>query len=89
MPFYNEGVMGNDIQIVADIIFDDDCLLYLCTPGMGVNLPKERASPCLRAEALRRASVRRDLKEAGAPKLLRPLVRRGSIKSINQKRRLP
>jgi len=80
--------MGNDIQIVADIIFDDDCLLYLCTPSMGVNLPKARASPCLCAEALQRASVRRDLKEAGAPKLLRPLVRRGSIKSINQKRRL-
>jgi len=72
MPFYNEGVMGNDIQIVADIIFDDDCLLYLCTPGMGVNLPKARASPCLRAEALRCATVGRDLKEAGAPKLLRP-----------------
>ena len=49
MLFYNEGVMGNDIQIVADIIFDDGCLLYLCTPGMDVNLPKERASPCLRA----------------------------------------
>jgi len=94
--------MGNDIQIVADIIFDDDCLLYLCTPGMGVKMLKARASPCLRArppqprllwrrrpEALRRASVRRDLKEAGAPKLLRPLVRRGSIKSINQNRRLP
>jgi len=75
MPFYNEGVMGNDIQIVVDIIFDDDCLLYLCTPGMGVNLPMARASPCLRArppkprqlwrrrhEALRRASVRKDLK---------------------------
>jgi hypothetical protein len=49
MPFYNEGVMGNDIQIVADIIFDNDCLLYLCTPSMGVNFPKARASPCLRA----------------------------------------
>jgi hypothetical protein len=72
MPFYNEGVMGNDIQIVADIIFDDDCLLYLCTPGMGVKLPKARASPCLRGEALRRASVRKGLK-VGAPKLLRPL----------------
>ena len=47
----NEGVMGNDIQIVADINFDDDCPLYSCTPGMGVNLPKERASPCLRAGA--------------------------------------
>ena len=45
MPFYNEGVMGNDIRIVADIIFDVDCLLYLCTPGMGVNFPKARASP--------------------------------------------
>jgi len=54
MPFYNEGVMGNDIQIVADIIFDDDWRLYLCTPGMGVNLPKERASPCLRAAARKR-----------------------------------
>jgi hypothetical protein len=64
--------MGNDIQIVADIIFDNDCLLYLCTPDMGVNLPKERASPYLRAEALRCATMRRDLKEAGAPKLLRP-----------------
>ncbi len=45
MPFYNEGVMRNYIQIMADIIFDDDCLLYLCPPGMGVNLPKPRASP--------------------------------------------
>ncbi len=45
MPFYSEGVMRNGIQIVADIIFDDDCLLYLCTPGMGVNLQKARASP--------------------------------------------
>jgi hypothetical protein len=44
-PFYNEGVMGNDIQKVAEIIFDDDCLLYLCTPGMGVNMLKARASP--------------------------------------------
>jgi hypothetical protein len=85
---FNEGVMGNYIQIMADIIFDIDCLLYLCTPGMGVNLPKERASPCLQAERYGCASVRRDLKEAGAPKLLRTLVRRGSIKSINQKRRL-
>ncbi len=51
--------MRNDIQIVADIIFDDDCLLYLCTPGMGVNLPKTRASPCLRAEALWGASARK------------------------------
>jgi hypothetical protein len=58
MPFYNEGIMGNDIKILADIIFDDDCLFYLCRPGMGVNLPNERASPCLRAKALRRASVR-------------------------------
>jgi hypothetical protein len=88
MPFYNEGVMGNDIRIVADIIFDDDCLLYFCTPGMGVNFPKARASPSLCAEALRRASVRKGLK-AKATKHLRPLVRRGSIKSINQKRRIP
>jgi len=70
--------MGNDIQIVADIIFDDDCLIYLCTSGMGVNFPKARASPYLRArppqprllwrrrpEALRRASVRKGQK-AGA-----------------------
>jgi hypothetical protein len=57
-PFCNEGVMGNDTQIVADIIFDDYCLLYLCKPGMGVNLPNERASPCLCADALRRANVR-------------------------------
>ena len=37
--------MGNDIQIVADIIFDIDCLLYLCSHGMGVDLQKARASP--------------------------------------------
>jgi hypothetical protein len=58
MPFYNEGVMGSDIQIVANIIFNDDCLRYLCMRGMGVNMPKARASPSLRAEALRRESVR-------------------------------
>ncbi len=45
MPFCIEGVMGNDIQIVADITFDDDCLLFLCTPGIGVTMPNERASP--------------------------------------------
>jgi hypothetical protein len=45
MPFYNEGIMGNDIQIVNDIIFDDDCKIYLCTPGVGENIPKARASP--------------------------------------------
>jgi len=50
--------MGNDILIVADIIFDDDCPFYLCTPDMGVYLPNERASPCLRTEALRRANMR-------------------------------
>jgi hypothetical protein len=37
--------MVNDIQIVADIIVDDDCQPYMCMPGMGVNLPKARASP--------------------------------------------
>ena len=45
MPSYNEDVMGNNFQIVADIIFNDDCPLYVCTPGMDVNLPKARASP--------------------------------------------
>jgi hypothetical protein len=37
--------MGNDIQIVANIIFDDDWRLFLCTPDIGMNLPKARASP--------------------------------------------
>jgi len=46
--------MGKDIQIVADIIFNDDCLLYLCTPDMGVKLQKARASPCLRSAARKR-----------------------------------
>ena len=41
--------MGNDIQKVADIIFGDDCLLCLYTPGTGVNMSKARASPSLRA----------------------------------------
>ncbi len=61
MPFYSEGVMGNDTQVVADIFFGDDYLLYLCTPGMGVNMSKARASPCLFAEALRRATVSKGL----------------------------
>lgn len=75
--------MGNDIRIMADIIFDDDCLLYLCVPGMGVNFPKARASPCLRAEALRRTSVRKGLK-AGAQSTIEvkkaasnPLIKKG------------
>ena len=52
--------MGNDVQIVVDIIFESDFLLYLCTPGMGMNMTRARASPCLRTEALRRANVCKD-----------------------------
>ena len=40
--------MGNDIQFDADNIFNNVCLLNVCMPVMGVNLPKARASPRLR-----------------------------------------
>jgi hypothetical protein len=57
MRFCKEGVMGNNIQIVAGIIFNEDCLLYSYIHGKGVKKPKARASPCLCAETLRRANV--------------------------------
>ena len=83
MPFYNEGVMGNDIEIMADIIFDDDCLLYFVRARHGRELSEGKGVSSLRAEALRRTSVRKGLK-AGAQSTIEvkkaasnPLIKKG------------